>query len=819
MRTRVHASDIINLVVDIEGVEAIRNLQIQAYDKTGRAVGAPAKWTLPVPAGHQPVFLMEASKILFHRAGIPFRAQPSEFKRTLDHLRALHRREVYVEPGQVLPMPMGRWRNLDTHYPVQHDFPETYKIGAAGIAETETPQRIAQARQFKGYLTFFDQVLADYLSQLANLRRIYSLDRKLDRTYFTQYLTEIAGSRKAFEDEFYTDAATLSEDIQRTRLTESEETFLDRRNRVLDHLIARFAERFADYALLQFRLSGDRLRTSADLIGDKIDFLSDYPAMSRNRGMGANLRPENPADVWDSGNISGLERRAGRLMGVEKLTRRALNCAGHFDELFATLKSGNTFRVVIRDRDRKVLFSSAETFADRDEALRAANQAYQGLRREGAFQITESQGTTTYTLAIVSGQAPLTHSKSFDTQMDATQAARAVIARYDELLQSDPCNSEGFHLIEHILLRPRAPGDPLMQVCLPEGCAFCGEEDPYSFRVSVVLPYWPERFRNPHFRDLVERTFREEAPAHVQVRLCWISQAQMTEFDARPPRLADGARRGKPESADRPPDDPPADHAARAAQDGLSRRRVARLRCGRRGNPGPARHQRTRHFLKGTEMEIQTFYPVFENGQVLTSQHLNDIVDYLEPQDRQSRSRLTGIGVICGFEPDWGRGQGDSRARLGRRGHLGGVSDRRGRGADGPRASLSGSDPVRPRRDRRAEKPRAISVPVRRQPSAQGLRAFACRLQARRGRGGAGAADRGHRQGHDSDAVPGVQSRGLEELRRQRLLGQGFRDERDPAPASDPAPIWPMRSWIRRRISPTARSTGPIIPGCNWRPW
>ncbi len=52
-------------------------------------------------------------------------------------------------------------------------------------------------------------------------------------------------------------------------------------------------------------------------------------------------------------------------------------------------------------------------------------------------------------------------------------------------------------------------------------------------------------------------------------------------------------------------------------------------------------------------MDTQTFYPVFENGQVLTSDHLNDIVDYLEPQDRLTRSRLVGIGIVCGLEPDW----------------------------------------------------------------------------------------------------------------------------------------------------------------------
>lgn len=52
-------------------------------------------------------------------------------------------------------------------------------------------------------------------------------------------------------------------------------------------------------------------------------------------------------------------------------------------------------------------------------------------------------------------------------------------------------------------------------------------------------------------------------------------------------------------------------------------------------------------------MSTQTFYPVFANGQVLTSAHLNNIVTYLEPQDRLSRTQLTGIGIVYGFKVDW----------------------------------------------------------------------------------------------------------------------------------------------------------------------
>ncbi|NJM91694.1 MAG: hypothetical protein HC861_02680 [Rhodospirillaceae bacterium] len=403
LRRHVYVSDIINIVVDIEGVDAIHDVQLRTYDQNGVAFGLSAKWSLAVPADHQPVFYMDASKILFLRAGIPYRAQLTEFERTLDYLRGLDRRELYVPPDQTLPVPIGRWRHPDAFYTVQNDFPATYKIGAAGISDSESQERIARARQLKGYLAFFDQLLADYLSQLANLRQVYSLDKSLTRSWFSQYMTGISGSLKPFEDEIIINKATLADDVARTRLTESEEDFLDRRNRVLDHLMARFAERFADYALLSFRLSGDRLKTSNELIQDKIDFLKGYPKLSRERGQGANIRP---AKVWDCDNISGLERRAGRLLGIASLDRRDLHCGGHFGAFFATPKVANAtaFRVVIRDTGGRQLFASNETFPSPDEALKAAQSAYPKLRDEGAFDISAGQGTTTFTLKIVSGR-------------------------------------------------------------------------------------------------------------------------------------------------------------------------------------------------------------------------------------------------------------------------------------------------------------------------------------------------------------------------------------------------------------------------------
>src|SRR5690606_11030978 len=232
--------------------------------------------------------------------------QETEFLRTLEHLRALARAALYVPPGQVLPAVVGRWRSPDVAYPVQHDLPRLYGSGPAGLAPEEPAERFAKARQLKGYLAHFDWLLADYLGQLAGLRCLLSPDPALAQSYFPQLVTEVAGTLEAYEDEFYLDKARLADTLYRARLTESEETFLDRRDRALDHLLARFAERFADYALMSFRLAGDSLGTARELIEDKAAFLAEAPVLSRERSLGFDYRPEDPAEVWDTDNVPGL---------------------------------------------------------------------------------------------------------------------------------------------------------------------------------------------------------------------------------------------------------------------------------------------------------------------------------------------------------------------------------------------------------------------------------------------------------------------------------------------------------------------------------
>ena len=48
---------------------------------------------------------------------------------------------------------------------------------------------------------------------------------------------------------------------------------------------------------------------------------------------------------------------------------------------------------------------------------------------------------------------------------------------------------------------------------------------------TVIIPAWPRRFSVIRFRQFFERKLREEAPAHVKLRIVWVSIDNMKKFE------------------------------------------------------------------------------------------------------------------------------------------------------------------------------------------------------------------------------------------------------------------------------------------------
>ncbi len=169
--------------------------------------------------------------------------------------------------------------------------------------------------------------------------------------------------------------------------------------------------------------------------------------------------------------------------------------------------------------------TSATEYATQADADNAVLSFLTSVLEETNYAVKKSGTVWRVNVTDDSGNV-LAVSNDFAKKSLANQAVNLFIAEFNK-----ECDSLGLHLIEHILLRPRDDKFLLAPVCLDPNCDFCGEQDPYSFRISVVLPYWPVHFRNLAFRSYFEELVRREAPAHTTVKVCWINNSSMYDFD------------------------------------------------------------------------------------------------------------------------------------------------------------------------------------------------------------------------------------------------------------------------------------------------
>jgi hypothetical protein len=529
-RCELRVSDIVNLLMagDLPDLVAIRNISLLSF--VDGALRRQDAWILPLATDRfrSPSFSPERSKVVFYKNDLPYYANRTRQRVLLNKQRArIGRTPLRREEGD-LPVPVGQFRAPGVYYPTQNDLPPAYHVGQIRVPDAAPALRKAQSRQLKAYLLFFEQLLADYLAQLAHVRELFSWQPGNRRSYFRQVLSGIADLEELYIQSRVTAVATTHDagraalephlPLALEYLAETEQGAAERHSCFLDHLLARFGEDFTEYSLLMYSI--DRARTRAN--EDKRLFLEDYPASSGARGEAYDYRFPD----W-SANLSGYQHRVYRLLGIRDLTRRRLACrqieivevAGAAGYRFVVNnEAGPIFESIVCESRASIemLLDFALGVGGDERHYRtsatAAGTVWQLLRRCSEIAKDEAIGQTA----------------SDDAEM--LEAVRRCFATWGAC--------EGFHAIEHVLLRPRtkaAAGERTaflpIHINRPGECDCPDVRDPYSFRLTVVLPGWSQRFRDLRFRRLAEETLRREAPAHVLVKICWISHDQMRQVD------------------------------------------------------------------------------------------------------------------------------------------------------------------------------------------------------------------------------------------------------------------------------------------------
>lgn len=200
LRKELYASDLYRSIKEIDGVVAIRDLLFQTDGAASQGGGNIQR--VRIPNRYVASFSLE-------HTCIQLRVGPSvlHFDKRRIHTRLAVSGKASLERQDLdIQIPEGRFDPARPDYnSVQNDFPRVYGLGEGGLPADTTLLRQVQAQQLQGYLLFYDQLLANYLAQIANFRSLFSRQQESTRsplerhTYFNHGLERVPGLKQLLQ--------------------------------------------------------------------------------------------------------------------------------------------------------------------------------------------------------------------------------------------------------------------------------------------------------------------------------------------------------------------------------------------------------------------------------------------------------------------------------------------------------------------------------------------------------------------------------------------------------------------------------------------
>ena len=514
----VRLSDLIDIVQKIEGVDVIKDITINKCN--GKKLENQG-WNICITDNKKPV-LCDKSSFSYFKGFLPLNINPEEVQGYRDELAAQTQSDIefIASQSKELELPIGQYLDTGAYTTIQNDFPEVYGIGEVGTKSNATIAEKSKAKQLKAYLLFFDQILASYMAHIEKVKEIFSINGELSSTYFTQLVDNIKD-----REELVTNKYDNDEDLS-SLLFSNLDDGITRRNEILNHLLARFAENFSEYAFLMKQLYSTN--KDEEVIKTKERFLQSYETLGCERPLSFNYYKQTPENLWDTNNVSAFQRRIALLTGNTDFSRR--NFSDNPLELYEEIDVDGKIEYRFRFKsDTGVILSSSTKHYHTLAALYAEilNVKNYGRFKENYEIKTNISGEFYFNLTDPNYEDPNDERHIIARRIPSFETEEAVEEAIDEVVtfMNYLKPNEGMYVIEHILLRPNVLKNSLtnhfFNICTAN-CDGCESIDPYSFRVSIVLPGWTERYSNVDFRKYLENLIQQELPAHILAKICWI---------------------------------------------------------------------------------------------------------------------------------------------------------------------------------------------------------------------------------------------------------------------------------------------------------
>ena len=193
---------------------------------------------------------------------------------------------------------------------------------------------------------------------------------------------------------------------------------------------------------------------------------------------------------------------------------RAIQCLAdreglHLVEHLLLRPRGRSFRFTSEETG-KALFESSGSFKDDQEAVGQLQSILDRIIDGEEVVEPFSEPEYGYRLVDADGDELAACLDSFESEEQRDEAVKSLLA-YVEAQFDEPASREPAALMKFVSGSGKF---------LPVGDGCRGDEgklcpvraDNYSFRATVVVPYWPSRYRSNEFRRFFERTIRTETP-------------------------------------------------------------------------------------------------------------------------------------------------------------------------------------------------------------------------------------------------------------------------------------------------------------------
>ncbi|MGD8932161.1 MAG: hypothetical protein PVI52_06285, partial [Chromatiales bacterium] len=389
----------------------------------------------------------------------------------------------------------------------------------------------------KAYLMLFEQIMANYLANLNGIKGLYSIDKEQRNTYWSMALD--AQHIEGVHD-FYPqpdDRESWSKALG--SILNGFDHYHERKNRLLDYLLALYGESFSQNSLRYFDYYYQGREMAEQIVDNKIDYLMAVVELGRDKAKAGDYRGKS----WHERASSGLHQRVGRLLGFEhtracSLIKGVLNqgfkLARHgtyshlkagSDELsFIDMEAGELLPVTLWEQAKEL--SAVELREVIGDSIPLRNNLLSDLLLQGGvelerYRLFRSAERQEVQLCFGTAEGQYWHLGDYadlDSGMQGGNALRRLLIDLN-------IQCEGFHLIEHILLRPLA-GAVHEELELPPN------EDYFAHRISLIFPGWTARCNDHDFRSLAEETVRLNVPAHIYAEFYWLGFHEMYEWEA-----------------------------------------------------------------------------------------------------------------------------------------------------------------------------------------------------------------------------------------------------------------------------------------------